>query len=557
MNIKKYFRYIAGLTALSLAAGCSLASAALYDGYDVDTEAEKIEISGNVNTSYRSQINLLLSDSEGAKITMTQFNTGKDGKYSLKIDMSGCDTGWYNLKVYSGSNKAEERLLYYTKNSRAGLAQELALKEGSVAVREFMDIKNPESIPAVMFEATGEEFELVSEDAFSSILYNSIKDKATLTAEEAVSFVKKAAILGCLSEGKLSPADYGEMLGLSEIVVERYESLTDDEIKILNEKHMTGKTLLTENDVADAVTGGVIFALLERATSFEDMNGFILDYAEITDADISGYSSLKQSQKLELCEAVSEESFTDSTKIGEFIDKKIKDIKRKAQASASTGGGGGGGGGGRGASVVPTPVNTEEDKVETLDEIASLKVFDDLEGYEWALDAISVLKESGIINGMTENTFCPGNYVKREELVKMLVEIAEKQGVIREQDDAEFDDVPEDSWYYKYVMKACGNGIANGTGNRIFGSGAYVTREDAAVLIYRTALLCDKKFAVAEKCEFSDENKISDYAINSVQTLADGGIINGIGNGLFAPKDFCNRAQVSKMIYLCFAKDLK
>ncbi|UKI37003.1 MAG: S-layer homology domain-containing protein [Clostridiales bacterium] len=33
----------------------------------------------------------------------------------------------------------------------------------------------------------------------------------------------------------------------------------------------------------------------------------------------------------------------------------------------------------------------------------------------WAQEAIADLYEKGIINGRTEETFCPGDYVTREE----------------------------------------------------------------------------------------------------------------------------------------------
>ena len=52
--------------------------------------------------------------------------------------------------------------------------------------------------------------------------------------------------------------------------------------------------------------------------------------------------------------------------------------------------------------------------------------------------------------------------------------------------------------------------------------------------------------------KFFDENEIADYAKNSVELLYKKGIINGMDEGIFAPKAMVTRAQAAKMIYeLC------
>lgn len=546
-------KVIACVSAAALALNGSSAFAALYDGYQIDTANETLVIKGDVETSYRKQVTLSLKGPEGERIALTQFNTDKNGGYSFGIDMDECDADWYDLKIYCNGESADERILYYTTDTRNNFIKDMLDLKSSGEVKEFMDIKNPESLPVTIFDIGGKELETVSEKAFSAVLYNHIKDKETLTEEEAIGLMKLSAIIGCVSEGKVSPVEYKEILELPEAAVSGYEKLSEEEKERLIQEYLTKETILSKQDVSAAFEDGVILTLFEGVSSFDDMNTFILNYGEGIGADVSSYSALKQSMKIELCEAVAEKNFSESGKIGDFIDEKIKELKRKASASVSSGGGGGGGGASRPA-VTPSPVNKAEEKTESLDVVAPIKVFEDLEGYEWAMDAISGLKDEGIVNGVTGTEFCPGNYVKREELVKMLVAVAEKCGMITENTETEFEDVSKNDWYYGYVMKACASGIANGLGNGRFGAGEFVTREDAAVLIYRTAVLLKKELNIVSETEFSDENKISDYAINSVHTLSGSGIINGVGNGLFAPRDFCNRAQVSKMLYLCFYK---
>ena len=48
---------------------------------------------------------------------------------------------------------------------------------------------------------------------------------------------------------------------------------------------------------------------------------------------------------------------------------------------------------------------------------------------------------------------------------------------------------------------------------------------------------------------FTDESEISDYAKEAVSYLASAGIINGMGDGTFAPAGTVTRAQAAKVVY--------
>ena len=50
---------------------------------------------------------------------------------------------------------------------------------------------------------------------------------------------------------------------------------------------------------------------------------------------------------------------------------------------------------------------------------------------------------------------------------------------------------------------------------------------------------------------FNDEDSISLYARDAVNVLAELGIINGVGDNTFAPKQDSNRAMAAQMIYNC------
>ncbi|MBQ9280109.1 MAG: Ig-like domain-containing protein [Clostridia bacterium] len=179
--------------------------------------------------------------------------------------------------------------------------------------------------------------------------------------------------------------------------------------------------------------------------------------------------------------------------------------------------------------------------------------FKDLSGYSWAESYIEELAKREIISGTSQDTFSPGNNVKREEFVKVIVNLF---GYDTTNVTCNFEDVGVNDWYYPYVAAATKAGIVNGVGNNKFGTGAYITRQDICVILYR--VLNDKGYTLHEtktgKMDFEDVSEISDYAKEAVENLYKAEIINGMDEKHFAPKNYANRAQMVKLAYLCDEK---
>jgi len=55
---------------------------------------------------------------------------------------------------------------------------------------------------------------------------------------------------------------------------------------------------------------------------------------------------------------------------------------------------------------------------------------------------------------------------------------------------------------------------------------------------------------IVQKAFFEDYDEIADYSKTAVDYMYQKGIINGIGDGMFAPKNNVTRVQVAKMLYL-------
>ena len=140
----------------------------------------------------------------------------------------------------------------------------------------------------------------------------------------------------------------------------------------------------------------------------------------------------------------------------------------------------------------------------------------------WAKEDITYLAKEGIISTETEN-FRPGDSVSREEMIKMIVLGFD---LYKEDANCSFTDVSEDRWSYKYVASAVESGICNGISENLFGNNNSLTREDAAVLLYRLIGITEMQFEeVGEAANFADDESFSDYSRESINKMKSYGII--------------------------------
>ncbi len=205
-------------------------------------------------------------------------------------------------------------------------------------------------------------------------------------------------------------------------------------------------------------------------------------------------------------------------------------------------GGGGSSSGGGGFSVAFSANESEKTSSRPLEKIVS---FDDLETVAWAEEAILYLNEKGISSGRGNRKFDPQSDVTRGEFVKILV-IATEQN-IKDRYEYEFNDANSDDWYYPYLCAAFESKLLLGDESGNLYPDKKITREEIATLLYRAFRINDE--LSLPELTFSDKNDISAYALTAVRYFSSKGIINGIGNNLFAPKKNATRAEAAKLIY--------
>ena len=216
------------------------------------------------------------------------------------------------------------------------------------------------------------------------------------------------------------------------------------------------------------------------------------------------------------------------------IGGSITVIAYTSSNSYSSGGGTTGGWGGSGTTNNGTSTPTAAPGTTTG--------FTDLGDVEWAQEAINHLASLGIINGMGDGTFAPNDNVTREQFAKMIVMCMGY--TVNESATSSFSDVVAGEWYAPYVAAAANNSLITGFEDGTFGVGQNITRQDMAVIIYR-ALGSPNPSSTGS---FSDDAEIGDYARLAVYSLVEIGIINGMGDGTFAPQATATRAQAAQML---------
>lgn len=300
------------------------------------------------------------------------------------------------------------------------------------------------------------------------------------------------------------------------------EDLDDFEsLSVETEKGINSKTTQKENEIIIEFT----------------FDGEVKDFGKLKFSAGLGAYSLKEFSEI----TYSEKSYPFDS-VGKSAEKDIEFTVKEAKKSTSSSSGGRvsssgeGFGGGKGSHIT---MNPQSDNVVQPAE----QGFKDLTQASWAEDYINSLYENGILSMPEDRNFRPNDYVTREEFLKMIVEAFEFYDETAETD---LSDVAKDSWYYKYIASGQKCGIIMGNEQNRFDVGKQITREDMSVMIAR--ILSKLGYTAGNTEEFADGAEIASYAKDAVSLVKYLEIVNGMGDGMFAPKAQTTRAQAAKVI---------
>ena len=108
--------------------------------------------------------------------------------------------------------------------------------------------------------------------------------------------------------------------------------------------------------------------------------------------------------------------------------------------------------------------------------------FSDVAADAWYADAVTYVRDNGLMSGTSDTTFTPGGTMTRGMLVTTLYRMAGSPSLENEDLGYPFADVPGDAWYADGVYWARTEGVVGGYGNNTFGPDDPVTREQAAAI---------------------------------------------------------------------------
>ena len=280
----------------------------------------------------------------------------------------------------------------------------------------------------------------------------------------------------------------------------------------------------------------VFLKCVEKLNGYENIEMLAAAYSAQYDigVNMAAYQKLDSQQKKQTNNYVLGKTYSTYADFAKEYNQQILN----AAGSKAPGGGGGGGGSRLDISTVVPPKTPEKEP-----DIENKEIFTDLADYDWAKTAIEALYQQGVIDGMGDSRFAPEAYVTREQFVKMVVCA---YGLLDIYAQASFADVPAEDWSYAYIASAVQAGIIAGVDEEHFGYGMRITREDAAVIISRVQ---GGLKAASTPSAFADDGEIAAYARQAVYSLVEAGVIAGVGENRFAPKENCRRCEAAQIIY--------
>jgi hypothetical protein len=173
----------------------------------------------------------------------------------------------------------------------------------------------------------------------------------------------------------------------------------------------------------------------------------------------------------------------------------------------------------------------------------------DVSKNSWCYAEVTFIADREIMNGTGEGVFSPNGQMTRAMFVTVLGRLAGIDTAEYEGRESGFTDVKAGKWYTAYVIWAAEQGIVNGTGNGKFSPNGTLTREQLCTMLVRYLKSQGMHLAATEKVKkFTDEDKISKWALESVNALRAAGIPVGYPDGSFKPKNVCTRAQAAAFL---------
>lgn len=174
-------------------------------------------------------------------------------------------------------------------------------------------------------------------------------------------------------------------------------------------------------------------------------------------------------------------------------------------------------------------------------------VFTDMARYVWAIPSVDFLYTSGVVVGDGNAHFYPLNNVKRGDFVLMLCRMYN----LKAAGTKSFSDVPEDSYYARYIASAKAQGVISGENGRFYPDEP-ITRQDAMVFLRNAMRAAGKTVPAGSSAElyaFADYNSVDTNARSAVMSMIHMGILKGDDYRRINPTSPISRAETACILH--------
>lgn len=180
-----------------------------------------------------------------------------------------------------------------------------------------------------------------------------------------------------------------------------------------------------------------------------------------------------------------------------------------------------------------------------IPDAGSASTFDDIDSYYTFYAEIMTLVNRCVAYGQVDGNFSPTSNVLRQEATAFIYRLA-GYPEFTPPGTPSYSDVGTSHPLYREIEWATAEGIIGGYGDGTFKPGIALTRQGAAVMLFKMSDNATLPSTYVEK--FSDVSS-SHLFWKQIHWAADEGLINGYGDGTFKPSDATTRAAMAAFLH--------
>ena len=172
--------------------------------------------------------------------------------------------------------------------------------------------------------------------------------------------------------------------------------------------------------------------------------------------------------------------------------------------------------------------------------------FSDMGNTKWAIPAVDFFRYYGAAFGNSRTGFGPNEAMRRGDFMLLL----SRAFSFPNAGTASFADVPADKYYAAAIAGARSLGIVSGSATDNFYPEDGITRQDAALYLYRALRRAAgiSPGAASDLASFRDASDVSSYAVEAMGALVRLGVFDGDYGRLY-PTATLTRAETMKILY--------